>query len=260
MEKTNIYYIYAWYKKENNEIFYIGKGKNDRYKKMSKRTKYFLNFYNNFDCDVKFLRKNLTEKEALFYEKELIKYYKSLNQAQANIHKGGKFGGDTFSNLPEEEKENFIQKMTTINKTRCNQKEFKENAKKRLIDKYANIEERKKQSEKIKKSWENEILRKKQSEKIKEYYKNNPNKALEKGQKQKKPCLLYINEEKLYFDSLKSLEVFMLNKYNLKISTNSKNKILNPNGHIFRKNNVKDIVFKLEYLNVETIENRLTEK
>lgn len=92
-----IYYVYAWYIKSTNEIFHIGKGKNDRYKETKvHRNQYFRNVIakHKDDVDVKFLRENLLNDEALKIEKELIAKYKSIGQCKTNIHEGG-CGGNT---------------------------------------------------------------------------------------------------------------------------------------------------------------------
>ena len=97
MNQEKIYYVYAWYIKSTNEIFHVGKGKNNRcYDIKNHRNKYFINTYNvhKDDCDVKILYDNLTEQEAFALEKELIEYYKSIGQCKTNLHEGG-CGGNT---------------------------------------------------------------------------------------------------------------------------------------------------------------------
>lgn len=76
MELNNIYYVYEWYNIDTNEIFYVGKGKNDRYKHIKGRNKFFTDYYNTHRCSVRKMYENLTEKEAFQKEIELIKYYK----------------------------------------------------------------------------------------------------------------------------------------------------------------------------------------
>ena len=44
------FYVYKWFNTETNEVFYIGKGCNDRYKETYHRNKKFLEYYNNNSC------------------------------------------------------------------------------------------------------------------------------------------------------------------------------------------------------------------
>ena len=91
------YYVYAYYFKSTGEIFYIGKGKGDRYSYVGKyRNKFFLNILSKHsdDVDVRFLEENLTNKEACSLEKRLIAEYWAIGQCKANLHEGGE-GGNT---------------------------------------------------------------------------------------------------------------------------------------------------------------------
>lgn len=94
--KENIYYIYMYYFKSTGEVFYIGKGKNDRYKSMVHRNKYFLNILNTHKDDVcvKFYKSNLFESDALDLERKLIKEFWKKGECKSNFHEGG-CGGNT---------------------------------------------------------------------------------------------------------------------------------------------------------------------
>ena len=99
IENTNdrIYYVYAWYIKSTNEVFHVGKGKNNRYLDIrTHRNQYFINIVSKHkdDVDVRILQENLTNDEALKLEKETIAKYKKLGQCKTNIHEGG-CGGNT---------------------------------------------------------------------------------------------------------------------------------------------------------------------
>ena len=70
IEKTNCeatgYYVYGWVCSDWGGVyFYVGKGKNDRYKTTSGRGKAFTAILENWDCFPVILIDNLTEDEAL---------------------------------------------------------------------------------------------------------------------------------------------------------------------------------------------------
>lgn len=88
------FYVYAWYYKDTEKIFYIGKGKNNRYKMLCNRNDYFKNIIKK-ECDnvgVKIIKNHLTEQDAFDLEKQLIKEYKSKGECKANFHLGGSGG------------------------------------------------------------------------------------------------------------------------------------------------------------------------
>ena len=67
-----IYYVYALYYVGTGKIFYIGKGKNDRYKeRKAHRNRFFKNILNKYGekVNVKILEDHLTEPDALAHEK-----------------------------------------------------------------------------------------------------------------------------------------------------------------------------------------------
>ena len=81
---TKYFYVYKWFNTETNEVFYIGKGCNNRYKEVSKRNKDFLEYYNNNPCQSEIIEYFKTEEEAFKKEHELIQQYRSKGQAQTN--------------------------------------------------------------------------------------------------------------------------------------------------------------------------------
>lgn len=86
----NVYYVYEWYNIDTGEVFYIGKGKDSRYKSTNRRNKLFKEYYNAHNCKSRKLFEHLSEKDAFSKEKEIIKYYKeNTNYKLTNLTDGG---------------------------------------------------------------------------------------------------------------------------------------------------------------------------
>lgn len=68
----NNYYVYVYWRLDTNEPFYIGKGKSDRWKKLSGRNKHFENIVNKYPIAVEIIKDNLTEQEAFYWEEKII--------------------------------------------------------------------------------------------------------------------------------------------------------------------------------------------
>lgn len=83
-----IYYIYVWYRKDNNEPFYVGKGKEERYRLLFNRNNYFMNTYRKYGGYPKILVEGLTEQEAIDLEIKTIREYRS-KYTLTNITDGG---------------------------------------------------------------------------------------------------------------------------------------------------------------------------
>lgn len=94
MDKQKEFYVYKWFIQSTNEVFYIGKGCGNRYKDTTKRNQIFKQeYYQKYpDCVSEIIAYFDSEDEAFQEEEKLIKYYRSINQAKANIDKGGAGG------------------------------------------------------------------------------------------------------------------------------------------------------------------------
>lgn len=88
------FYVYEWFNIDTGEVFYVGKGRNNRYKNTTQRNKYFLNYYSKYNCDVRKVIVNLEEKIAFELEIQLIDKYRKIRQAKYNLSNGGE--GCTF--------------------------------------------------------------------------------------------------------------------------------------------------------------------
>lgn len=161
----------------------------------------------NFKNEILYKANNadeLNEKEKYFIEL-YRKKYKSL---MYNIANGGT-GGDTFSSKTEEEKEAFKEKMTKINRERCATPEFKEKISKASTKRYADINERQKQSERVKIAWSNPVLLKAHSEHLKNYYKTHT----KDNSYNNKPCGFELNGVVKEFKNIKELKIFLKETY-----------------------------------------------
>ena len=119
MNNENKYYIYAWYYINTNEIFYIGKGSNNRYIDTKRsRNKYFKNIIQKEgnNVNVKKLYENLNEEESYRLERELIHEYWEKGECKANFHEGG--CGGNHGNYGE----NMRRKLSEFASTRTGSK------------------------------------------------------------------------------------------------------------------------------------------
>ncbi|MFF3025662.1 NUMOD3 domain-containing DNA-binding protein [Gottfriedia sp. NPDC057948] len=157
----NNYYVYAWYKIDNLEIFYIGKGLGKRRFSMSKRNEPFLRTVNTYPCAVRILEMGLSESVASHLEKKLISYYKRMGQAKANIRISGS-GGDTYNRRTKEEMKITRKKLSDSLKGKTLSEQHVKNMRRALRQKYESDE--RKEVEQIKEKIE--VLPKLQKEEL----------------------------------------------------------------------------------------------
>ena len=72
---NNKYYVYLYKRKDNNNVFYIGKGCNNRDISIAGHNQYCRNIANKYGCIIERIYENLTEKEALELEEKTINHY-----------------------------------------------------------------------------------------------------------------------------------------------------------------------------------------
>lgn len=69
----NSYYVYIYWRLDINEPFYIGKGRNKRWRNLDNRNNHFMNIVNKRSIAVTIEKDNLTEDEAFYWEEEIIR-------------------------------------------------------------------------------------------------------------------------------------------------------------------------------------------
>ena len=86
-----MFYVYEWFIKSTNEIFYVGKGSGRRYK-VRKHNRFFNDVVKNNDCDSRIVKTFQTEEEAFAYEYERIHKLQEKGLCKCNISSGGNGG------------------------------------------------------------------------------------------------------------------------------------------------------------------------
>lgn len=67
------FYVYLYWRLDTNEVFYVGKGKGDRWKALYSRNNYFKNIANKHLIVCEIVKNDLTEGEAFYWEEEIIR-------------------------------------------------------------------------------------------------------------------------------------------------------------------------------------------
>lgn len=83
------YYVYEWFNKSNNYIFYVGKGCGNRCTEVRRRNKSFLKYIEENECSYRIIKENLLEDEAFALEKDMIMKYRKLGYCCCNFDDGG---------------------------------------------------------------------------------------------------------------------------------------------------------------------------
>ena len=85
----NRFYVYIHRRKDNGEIFYVGKGKNNRLLSTSGRNKYWIFTATKCGCIAEILFDNLSEKDSFQIEKDVILELKYFGATLTNLTNGG---------------------------------------------------------------------------------------------------------------------------------------------------------------------------
>lgn len=113
------YYVYVWYYKETNKVFYVGKGCKYRYRSRKRDNKKLTDIINNYECESRIVKGNLSEEEAFELEKEKIAEYRNSGHPLINILDGGP--------LPPNSKGKIRSEITKTKMSESRKKYFIEN-------------------------------------------------------------------------------------------------------------------------------------
>lgn len=89
----NDYYVYIHRRGDNNEVFYVGKGRGARAKSKANRNTWWNNINNKCGFTVEYSETDMSEESAWDLEIELIKFYRENGHKLCNISSGGEGGG-----------------------------------------------------------------------------------------------------------------------------------------------------------------------
>lgn len=89
MDTEEIYYVYLHRRATDNEVFYVGKGKNNRATSKVNRNSWWQSVVEKHGYIVEYVESNLSESDAFELEAETIKFYKSNGHTLTNLTEGG---------------------------------------------------------------------------------------------------------------------------------------------------------------------------
>lgn len=156
------YYVYEWYIEDTNEIFYVGKGTENRVTSMKNRNSYFKNIRKKYKCNYRILKYFKNENDAYNYELKRGLELKEIGQAKACYVLGNfkKFIDDSV--LEKMKKTAFKKENIPWNKGKKMSDEFREKCRKRVLGTKQSEETKKKRSNSLK----NHIVTKEARKKI----------------------------------------------------------------------------------------------
>jgi len=153
-----MFYTYAHYRADDNRIFYIGKGTNNRYRRPFDRNKHWHHINKKHGFKPVILARWDTENEAFDHEKFLIKTFRDMGYVLANYTDGG--DGSSGVRMTDAQKEavsrrfkgkklspDHVEKIRKVNTGKKHSEETKQKLREANIGKKYSEETRKKVSE-----------------------------------------------------------------------------------------------------------------
>ena len=226
MEKKNKYYVYLYRRKDNNDVFYVGKGCGNRCKNINDHNQYCQNISNKYGFIIEKIKENISEEEALQLEKDTISYY--INDLGYSIalenkrnrnsehflcnHTLGGEGNYGCRRMSDEEREKRRQNLLG-DKNIAKRPEVREKLSKHARENNSFCLEEVKQKLKENNRMKNEENRIKQSKKLKEFYQTEKGKkrieeiSIEhRGKKPHNSIKIYCLEDNKEYGSLSDFE------------------------------------------------------
>lgn len=173
----------------------------------------------NFDHEMLVSAESKEELDAA--EMRLITEYRQKYGDKMYNQAAGGDGGDVFRYADDDTRKAFVEKMTQINRTRCNTEEFKDQARRHILKRWEDPDYQKKMSEFRSKMWEDPKYRENHIQKLKEFYKEHP----KDNSYFNKRTLLVVNKERLLFASQQYALKYLEDKYNFHLCRPSLRKL-----------------------------------
>lgn len=103
----NVFYVYVHRRGDNNEVFYVGKGKGGRATATARRNAWWTNIYKKYGRVVEYVEKGMSEEDAYDLEYELVKFYRETGHTLCNLTNGG----DGTRSIPEAAKKIMTERI-----------------------------------------------------------------------------------------------------------------------------------------------------
>lgn len=159
-DMDNEFYTYVHIRLDTGRVFYVGKGKKDRFKSTNKRNNHWKNIVKKAGFVPKIVFFNLSEQSAFETERSLISIYKSIGYDLANKT----IGGEGPSGMKHSEETKLKWSIAKQGKKRgCYSKDHRDQISKSLKGRVVSFETRQKISEKTKAAMKNPDVKQKMS-------------------------------------------------------------------------------------------------
>lgn len=116
-EQNNDYYVYLHRRGDNNEVFYVGKGRQYRAHTKRGRNEWWTRLVSKHGYTIEFLEMGLSESDAYDLEVETIKFYVECGHTLCNMTSGGD-GGKGYKHTDEAKNKMRVHNQSKENRDR----------------------------------------------------------------------------------------------------------------------------------------------